>query len=87
MNGVEKNASGFVVDAAMLSDAFDIPADRVQPLMREGHITSRSEIGQDDDAGRWRITFFYNGRALRLTVDETGTVLGKASFPLDRHGA
>ena len=72
---------GFVVDAAVLSAAFDLPPDEVQALMRSGALTSRSETGVGEDAGRSRLTFHYRDRAVRLVVDQTGAILKQTSFP------
>ncbi|MCV3273549.1 DUF6522 family protein [Roseobacter sinensis] len=70
----------FLVPAELIATAFDLAPADVPDLMRHGSITSRSETGVEEDAGRWRITFFYNGRALRLTIDAQGEVLKRALF-------
>jgi hypothetical protein len=38
--------------------------------MREGKITVLCERGVDEDAGRYRMTFFHENRRFRLVVDE-----------------
>ena len=43
--------------------------------MRNGEITSRSETGIGEDAGNTRLTFWYQGRRVRLTCDSAGNVL------------
>lgn len=80
MTQVEINEDGFVVDALVLAEAFGLEPDAVQKLMRLGEITSLSETGIGEDAGRARLTFHYGGRALRLVVDQSGIVLKKTSF-------
>lgn len=70
----------FAVDAAYLAEAFGLDPARVPALMRENRITSRCETGQGADAGRFRLTFFHAGRALRLTVDADGRLLSRAQF-------
>ncbi|AVO39502.1 DUF6522 family protein [Pukyongiella litopenaei] len=82
MNAVEKQDDGFVVDAGIVAEAFGIPASKVRTLMREGAITTISETGQGEDEGRWRLTFRYGARALRLTVDETGAILARSTYPV-----
>lgn len=82
MTGVEVTAGGFTVDAALIAAAFGLSPADVPAAMRAGHITSRCETGIDADAGRFRLTFFHAGRALRLTVDGAGTVLSRATFPV-----
>ncbi len=81
MSKVTFGADGFVVDAEIVGAAFDIPPADVPARLRNGEITSRCETGVDDDAGRWRLTFYSGGRALRLVVDESGTILSRATFP------
>lgn len=82
MNDVERQDDGFVVDAGIVAAAFAIPASEVQTLMRKGAITTISETGQGEDEGRWRLTFRYGARALRLTVDGTGTILARSTYPV-----
>jgi hypothetical protein len=42
-------------------------------MMRKGEITSVCEHGVNEDAGRYRLTFFHKSRRFRLVVDGTGT--------------
>jgi hypothetical protein len=84
---IEIGDEGFTVDADVLADAFALPRAEVQRRMASGAITSRCEKGVEEDAGRWRLTFFHAGRALRLTVDGGGRVLGKAQFDVPRRDA
>ncbi|WP_199221348.1 DUF6522 family protein [Maritimibacter sp. 55A14] len=87
MSDVEWNGDEFVVDANLLSAAFDMPAGEIRTRMRDGQITSLCEAGQGEDEGRWRLTFRHGARALRLTVDRQGTVLGKSTFPVASRNA
>jgi len=89
VTNVEIGDEGFVVDAATVAEAFGLPAQDIQPMMRSGAITSRCEKGVDADAGRWRLTFFHCGRAVRLTVDGTGKLLTRSTFdaPKPQSGA
>ncbi|GIT86845.1 DUF6522 family protein [Roseobacter sp. OBYS 0001] len=80
MTLVEVNADGFVVDALVLAEAFALEPGDVQKLMRIGEITSLSETGIGEDAGRSRLTFHYGDRAVRLVVDQSGVILKKTSF-------
>ncbi|MEZ5748319.1 DUF6522 family protein [Celeribacter baekdonensis] len=50
-------------------------------------MTSLSEAGEGEDAGRWRLTFCHQGRALRLIVDARGEVLGRTTFPIGSRNA
>ncbi len=80
MAGVSVGPEGFVVDAELLARAFALDPATVRERMRNGDITSLSETGTGDDQGRFRLTFYHGGRALRLTVDGSGTVISQATF-------
>ena len=82
MADVSRTAEGFVVDAAVIARAFGILPAQVREDMRNGRITSRSETGRDEDVGRWRMTFFRNGRAFRIVVDAEGAILSRSTFPV-----
>jgi hypothetical protein len=41
----------------------------------KGEITSLCERGVNEDAGRYRLTFFHKSQRFRLVVDGTGTVI------------
>lgn len=82
MGPVTSTDAGFVVDAGVIGAAFAVEPALVPELMRSGEITSRCETGIDEDAGRFRLVFLHDGRALLLTVDEAGTVLDQATREL-----
>jgi hypothetical protein len=48
--------------------------------MREGKITSLCERGVDKDDGRYRLTFFFENRRLRLIVDQGGNVIRRSTL-------
>lgn len=75
---VTRSGETFVVDAAVLADAFGLPEDAVRKAMADGRINSRCEMGMGEDAGRWRLTFRHGGRTLRLVVNAEGTVLARS---------
>ena len=81
MTQIEVTQDGFVVDAAVIAEAFKLMPQDIQPLMRSGDITSISEAGVDEDAGRARLTFYYGGQAVRLVIDQEGNILKQARFP------
>lgn len=72
---VELTESGAIVDADDLGPLLGISPAEVPEKMRNGEITSRSEQGIDEDAGNVRLTFWYQGRRVRLTCDSAGNVL------------
>ncbi|WP_372839885.1 DUF6522 family protein [Phaeovulum sp.] len=82
MTPVERKAEDFVIDAALLAEAFGLPQSEIKARMREGAITSRCEAGVAEDAGRWRLTFHHADRACRFIVDASGNALTRATFPI-----
>lgn len=84
MTSVKIGENGFVVEADIIGEAFGIAASTVQGLMQANAITSRCEKGEGDDEGRWRLTFFYNNRAFRVTVDEASQIISQARFDVAR---
>ncbi|MEO7207589.1 MAG: DUF6522 family protein [Steroidobacteraceae bacterium] len=67
------------VDAALVAEDLNITPALVMAGIREGKITSRCERGVGDDAGRFRLTFFYANRVVRLIVDEKSAILERSS--------
>ena len=72
---IDFDGQSFSVDASLIAKSFGIGLEHVQPLMREGKITSRCERGIDEDAGRFRLTFFHERRNLSFIVDESGEIV------------
>lgn len=70
------------IDAKDLGQLLDLAPDDVQSLMRAGQITTRFETGQGEDEGRMRLTFFHEGRRVRLTCAMDGTVLSTSRIPV-----
>ena len=72
---LEPTEGGFQIEAADLAGLLELSEQGVQRLMREGQISSLSEEGQGEDAGRHRITFRHGTTRVRLTVNREGEVL------------
>jgi hypothetical protein len=47
------------IDAAVIGQGLNVETSLVQVRMREGKITVLCERGVDEDAGRYRMTFFH----------------------------
>ncbi|SMX48914.1 DUF6522 family protein [Maliponia aquimaris] len=84
MSEVEHDGEQFIVDAQVLSRAFNLPPEDIRARMQAGQITSVCETGEGEDAGRWRLTFRHQGRALRLIVDANAQILSRATFPVSQ---
>lgn len=67
----------FSVDAAEIAQGLRIHPAQVLAGMRQRRITSICERGVEEDAGRYRLTFFYARRRFRLVVDEAGTIIDR----------
>lgn len=70
------------VDAHDLGPMLGLEPAQVPEKMRSGEITSLFEKGVDDDAGRFRLSFYYNAKRIRLTCLEDGTVLSTTTVPV-----
>lgn len=77
MSAVTFENGEFSVDAATLAEGLRLHPKLVQTRMRQGKITSLCERGIDQDAGRYRLTFFYSRRRFQLLVDEAGTIIDR----------
>ena len=64
-----------IIDARDLGPLLELAPKIVHQMMRDGQITSRFETGEGEDAGKFRLTFFYNGTRLRLTCSADGSVV------------
>src|SRR5580693_9146299 len=67
------------IDAAVIGQGLNVEPCLVQTLMREGKITVLCERGVDEDAGRYRMTFFHENRRFRLVVDEEGNAIQRST--------
>jgi hypothetical protein len=79
MTMIEFEQGAFRIDARVVAEGLAIEPVRVQPLMREGKITSLCECGVGEDAGRYRLAFFHENRVLRIVVDEDGNVIEQST--------
>ena len=75
---LERNEEGFSIDASLLSELLNVPASRIQGLMRRNEITSLCERGEREHEGQYRVTFFYKGRRARLSVDQSGWIIRRS---------
>ena len=66
------------IEASIVAQGLELEPSSVQAMMRAGEITSLSERGVNEDAGRYRLTFFHKSRRFRLIVDECGTIIQRS---------
>jgi hypothetical protein len=67
------------VDAATIGAGLGVEPSVVHARIREGKMTSLCERGVDEDAGRYRLTFFLENRRFRLIVDERGNAIQRST--------
>ena len=86
MSRVEIEECSVNIDASIIAEGFEIEPALVQPLMREGRLTSVCEHGRDQDAGRYRLTFFLDKQRFRLMTDAAGNILERSTTADVRDG-
>lgn len=75
---IEFAQDGIVIDATLVGRLFGIDPSHVPELMRTKAITSVCERGIDDHAGEYRLSFFFQNRRARLSIDGAGNVLRRS---------
>lgn len=68
------------IDATVIGNGLGVNAAEVQPLIRDGKITSRHERGEAADAGRSRLTFFLGNRRFHVIVGTDGEILHRSAI-------
>lgn len=62
------------LDAALIAADLDLDCMGVLEAMRVRRLTAVCERGVAEDAGRYRVTFYYGNIRLRLIVDADGQI-------------
>jgi hypothetical protein len=75
---LERSGEGFSIDASLLGELLNVPSSRIHNLMRRCEITSLCERGEGEHEGQYRLTFFYQGRRARLSVDQSGQIIRRS---------
>ena len=76
---VEFEEGALRIDATVIGRGLNVEPSLVQVRMREGKITALCERGVDEDAGRYRLTFFHENRRFRVVVDEEGNAIKRST--------
>ena len=66
------------IDGARVARGLGLDIAAFRQRMAERKVSVLCERGTGEDAGRWRATFYYEGRRVRLVVDAEGKVLGES---------
>jgi hypothetical protein len=78
MNKIEIHDGAMHIEASIVAQGLELEPSLVQAMMRKREITSLCERGVNEDAGRYRLTFFHKSRRFRMIVDGTGTVIQRS---------
>jgi hypothetical protein len=78
MNKVEIQNGAIHIEASIVAQGLEIAPLLVHAMMREGKITGSCERGVNEDAGRYRLTFFHKSRRLRVIVGADGAVIQRS---------
>ena len=71
---VEVGHAQITIDAEVLAPRLGLTVDALKENMAKGLVVSVTETGQDEDAGRTRLTFRYRARVWRVVIDTDGTL-------------
>lgn len=63
------------IDAAFLALRLGLSPDALQAEMRRGTVLGVAEQGQDEDAGRTRLTFRHGARTWRVVIEPDGSLV------------
>lgn len=72
---VEVNNAQITIDAEVLAPRLGLTVDALKQNMAKGLVVSLAETGQDEDAGRTRLTFRYRARVWRVVIEADGSLL------------
>lgn len=64
------------IDASLVAPGLGLAQAEFRQLMEQRRITVLCERGTGTDAGRYRASFYYGERRVRLVVDRWGRVVG-----------
>jgi hypothetical protein len=72
------------VQATAIAAGLDLQPAQVITALRNGELTALCEQGIAQDAGQFRLTFFYADKRLRFLVGQDGHILGRSTVRLRR---
>jgi hypothetical protein len=69
-NAIMRSEDDFVVDVTLVAGKLGLSPDAFWREMQRGIVYGVVERGEDDDAGRTRLTFRYRSRSWTVTIEE-----------------
>lgn len=79
MTNIELAGDAVNVEAEAIAADLGLSPEGVLDALRDKRLTAVCEQGLEQDAGRWRLTFYHATRRLRLVIDHTGRVLERSA--------
>ena len=67
------------IEASVIGGGLGIEPSQVQAQLQDGKISTLCERGIGEDHGRYRVTFYYGKRRLRILIDESGNLIEESS--------
>lgn len=71
-NPISVNDGEITIDAALLAHKLGLSPEALRAEMRRGAVLSVVEKGQDEDAGRTRLTFRHGAQTWRIVIEPSG---------------
>jgi hypothetical protein len=81
MSKIEIGLGSMHINASVIAQGLALEPSLVQAMMRKGEITSLCERGVNEDAGRYRLTFFHKSRRFRLVIQRSIVYFGHRPLP------
>lgn len=69
------------IDGALVADGLGLPVEDFRALMADGKVQVLCERGTGEDAGRYRASFYHEGRRVRMVVDARGRMIDPQAPP------
>lgn len=63
------------IDGALVAATLDLDVAEFRQLMKDSKIAVLCERGTEEDAGRYRASFYYRDRRARFIIDESGHII------------
>ena len=70
------SARAVEIDGALVARGLGLATEAFRKLMDDRQVTVLCERGTGEDAGRYRASFYYAGKRVRLVVDADGVPCG-----------
>ncbi len=84
MDPISFSDQGIDIDAGLVARGLRLEPEALRASLRDGRVTRTFEIGEGDDAGRYRVTFYAPTRRFRLLFTAEGGVLQSSSVAYSR---